>query len=86
MKPLPTVVAALGMLAAASAAQAADPERARNLAATCANCHGTDGRPVSRSGIDPLAGIDQGLSLQKLADFKSGPARHDHAADRQRLH
>ena len=72
MKPLPTVVAALGMLAAASAAQAADPNLARNLAATCANCHGTNGRAVPGAGMDALASMEKAKTLQKLADFKSG--------------
>lgn len=67
-----SALATLTLLTGSLFAQAADPDRARNLAATCANCHGTDGRPVSGSGIDPLAGIDQRLSLQKLAHFKSG--------------
>ena len=68
MKPLPTIVAALSMLAAASAAQAADP----NLAATCANCHGTNGKAVKGAGMDELAGMEKAKTLQKLADFKSG--------------
>ncbi|EXI76120.1 MAG TPA: c-type cytochrome [Candidatus Accumulibacter phosphatis] len=71
MKRLSALVA-LTLLTSSLFAQAADPERARNLAATCANCHGTDGRPVAGSGIDPLAGIEKRHSLQKLADFKSG--------------
>ncbi|WP_153146650.1 cytochrome C [Dechloromonas sp. H13] len=71
MKLLPTV-AALGLLAATGAAHAADPNLARNLAATCANCHGTNGHAVPGSGIDALAGVDKAKILQKLADFKSG--------------
>lgn len=49
---------------------AADPHLARNLAATCTNCHGTDGR--SKGGIDSLAGLPKENILQKLRDFKSG--------------
>ena len=71
MKLLPTV-AALGLLAATSLAQAADPNLARNLAATCANCHGTNGNAVKGSGMDALAGMEKAKILQKLADFKSG--------------
>ena len=71
MKLLPTV-AALSLLAATGAAQAADPNLARNLAATCANCHGTNGNAVKGSGMDALAGMEKAKILQKLADFKSG--------------
>ena len=68
----PAALLTLTVLTTSLFAQAADPERARNLAATCANCHGTNGRAVAGSGIDPLAGIDTRVSLQKLADFKNG--------------
>ena len=44
MTPLLRIVAA-GLLAAAAAAQAQDANLGRNLAATCANCHGTNGQP-----------------------------------------
>ncbi|MBP5996679.1 MAG: c-type cytochrome [Azonexus sp.] len=71
MKLLPTV-AALSLLAATGAAHAADPNLARNLAATCANCHGTNGNAVKGSGMDALAGMEKAKILQKLADFKSG--------------
>jgi cytochrome c553 len=71
MKLFPTI-AVLSMLAAASTAHAADPNLGRNLAATCANCHGTNGKAVTGSGLDPLAGEDKGKMLKKLSDFKSG--------------
>lgn len=67
-----TTVATLCLLAASSAVQAADPNLARNLAATCANCHGTNGNAVKGSGMDSLAGMEKAKTLQKLADFKSG--------------
>lgn len=68
----PTAIAALSLLALAGAAQASDPNLARNLAATCANCHGTNGRAVPGAGMDALAGVEKAKTLQKLADFKSG--------------
>lgn len=70
MKPLLTAAALC--LAATSTAFAADPNLGRNLAATCANCHGTNGQALAGSGIDALAGVDKAKILQKLADFKSG--------------
>lgn len=65
-------VAALCLLAVAGTSQAADPNLGRNLAATCANCHGTNGNAVKSSGIEPLAGMEKAKMLQKLADFRSG--------------
>jgi len=65
-------VATLCLLALAGTAQAADPNLGRNLAATCANCHGTNGNAIKGSGIDALAGMEKAKMLQKLADFKSG--------------
>jgi sulfide dehydrogenase cytochrome subunit len=65
-------IAALCLLAVAGTAQAADPNLGRNLAATCANCHGTNGNAVKGSGMDALAGMEKAKILQKLAEFKSG--------------
>ena len=64
--------AALCLLVMAGTSHAADPNLARNLAATCANCHGTNGNAVKGSGLDSLAGVPKDKTLQKLADFKSG--------------
>ena len=71
MRLLPTI-SALGLLVATSTAFAADPNLPRNLAATCANCHGTNGNAVKGGGLDSLAGVPKDKTLQKLADFKSG--------------
>ena len=63
-------------LVAAGAAQGAhaqgqDPNYARNLAAACFTCHGTDGRSVG--GVPPsLAGQDRNYLLQAMKDFKAG--------------
>lgn len=62
----------LCLLAAGGGAQATDPDLPRNLAASCANCHGTDGHAVKGAGLDALTGMDKERTLQKLADFKSG--------------
>jgi cytochrome subunit of sulfide dehydrogenase len=69
---LQTTIAAAFLILGSASAQAADPHLARNLAATCANCHGTNGNAVKGSGMDALAGMEKGKTLQKLADFKSG--------------
>ena len=71
MKLLPTI-ATLCLVAATGAAQAADPNLGRNLAATCANCHGTNGNAVKGAGLDSLAAVPKDKILQKLSEFKSG--------------
>lgn len=63
-------LAMLGLVGLSAAAQAQDPNLARNLAATCANCHGTNGHSVG--GMDALAGENQDRMMQKLLGFKSG--------------
>ena len=71
MKLLQTI-AALSLLAATGAVHAADPNLGRNLAATCANCHGTNGNAVKGAGLDSLAGVPKEKTLQKLSEYKSG--------------
>ena len=63
---------ALAALAATAAplALAQDVHLARNLAATCANCHGTNGN--ARGDMKPLAGVPADKMLAMMADFRSG--------------
>ena len=42
----------------------------RNLAATCANCHGTNGQ--ARGEMKPLAGVPAAKIVATMADYKSG--------------
>jgi cytochrome c553 len=65
--------AALGLLMAPTAVLAqssADTPLARSLAATCANCHGTNGN--ARGDMKPLAGVSAEKLLAQLADFRNG--------------
>ena len=62
----------LGTLGVAQAEVRPDPDLARNLAATCANCHGTNGRAVQSAGNEELAGVPKDKLMQKLRDFRSG--------------
>ena len=71
MKLLPTV-AALSLLVATGAAQAADPNLARNLAATCANCHGTEGSSVQGEAMVPLRGLPKAHLVTALTAYKEG--------------
>ncbi|HEY6132665.1 MAG TPA: c-type cytochrome [Rubrivivax sp.] len=59
-----------GLLCAGAAAHAQDPHAGRSLAATCANCHGTNGQ--ARGEMKPLAGLPAGRIVAAMADFKSG--------------
>jgi len=63
-----TLVAAGAPLAAL--AQSPDPLQVRSWAASCSNCHGTNG--VAQPGMDSLAGVKADESLKKLLDFKNG--------------
>jgi cytochrome c553 len=64
-------LAALAALAlAAGGAAAQDALLGRNLAATCANCHGTNGN--AQGDGKPLAGMAAQKIIATLADFKSG--------------
>ena len=61
---------AAGLAAASMAAQAQDANLARNLAATCANCHGTNGN--ARGDMKPLAGVPAEVIVALMASYKSG--------------
>jgi cytochrome subunit of sulfide dehydrogenase len=65
---------ALSITAVASAhAQTPAPAAAqlgRNLAATCANCHGTNGQ--ARGDMKSLAGMPADKLIAMVADYKNG--------------
>jgi len=44
----------------------------RALVASCASCHGTDGRTVDGSAIPPLAGSSKADITQQMKAFKEG--------------
>ena len=58
------------LFGASSLAIAQDAHLARNLAATCANCHGTNG--VAKGKMKSLAGMPADKLTAFVADFKSG--------------
>jgi cytochrome subunit of sulfide dehydrogenase len=61
---------AAAALCAAVPTLAQDANLARNLAATCANCHGTTGN--AKGDMKVLAGVPAEKILALVADFKSG--------------
>ncbi len=65
-----TEFAALVLLAGPAAAQ--DPNLARNLAANCANCHGTNGKAVPNAGMEPIAGEPKDKLVRKIKEYRSG--------------
>jgi sulfide dehydrogenase cytochrome subunit len=66
------IVAGLAALfgAAHVAGQGTGSNVARSLAATCANCHGTNG--VSVGEVASLAGRPKDETVRKMQDFKAG--------------
>ena len=50
---------------------AAPAQDARSLAATCASCHGTNGRSAT-SEVVALAGLPKDLIVQRMREFKEG--------------
>ena len=63
------VFAAFALAALPAFAQDA---QSRNLAAGCAICHGTDGRPVKDSPVIPLAGLPRDHIATQMRAFRDG--------------
>lgn len=74
--PAPNLAAGLALALLAGAAGAATPEEqrlyTRALAATCAQCHGPDGRAVQGEAMIRLAGQSQEYLLTQLLAFRAG--------------
>lgn len=63
-----------GLAAGSALAQAPNAAllHQRALAATCANCHGTEGRTTTGSAIPSLAGMPREYMITQMNNFKSG--------------
>ncbi len=76
MKSTLAVGALMGLstFAIVSQAQSADATKLyhRGLAATCANCHGTDGKGVVDGGMPLINHLTSEQMLTQLKAFKSG--------------
>ncbi len=44
----------------------------KSLAATCANCHGTNGKAVDGSSVGSLARLDKAYHIAQMRAFKAG--------------
>ena len=44
----------------------------KSLAATCANCHGTNGKATEGSAVVSLAGLDKTYHIAQMKAFKNG--------------
>ncbi len=64
--------ATLLLVAGPALAQDANALRARSLAATCAQCHGTDGRAPPGSAMVALAGMPAAYLTEQMTAFKNG--------------
>lgn len=70
-RALVLVIAAYGICGTAFGQTAAELNN-RALAATCANCHGTDGRPAAGSSSARLAGQTKDFIVTNLLAFRDG--------------
>jgi len=71
---LSATTALLAALCAAPAAAQSGPDALylRSLAATCANCHGTDGAALAGQSMPRLAGLQSVYISEQLKAFRDG--------------
>ncbi len=62
----------LAAIALPAAAQDAKALALMSLAASCAHCHGTQGRAVDGAAVPGLAGMPAGYMVEQLKAFKTG--------------
>lgn len=72
LRNLLAALALTGFAASAAWAQDAAALNVRSLAANCAACHGTDGRPAAGSSLAPLAGMPREAMVAHFKAFKDG--------------
>lgn len=64
------IVICAAMLSLMTACATPVNKHARNMAASCAACHGTNGNSVG--GVPALAGLDKAYFITQMQDMKSG--------------
>jgi cytochrome c553 len=65
-------VAAASLCGGGALAQDAQALHTRALAATCAACHGTDGRAQAAGAVAPLAGMPRDYLRSQVREFRDG--------------
>ena len=71
----PAAVALASMLlltGGAALGQTAQALQMRSLAATCATCHGTEGKAVEGAGMAQLAGLPKDYIVAQMQAFQNG--------------
>ena len=67
-----TIMASTALAALSLSAAAQDMTGARNLAAACAICHGTQGKPAPGAPLIPLAGLPRDHIATQMRAFRDG--------------
>ena len=72
-RPPAAIFAVASLFTAISAhGQGAPASQTRALAATCANCHGTDGHAVQGQAMPRLAGLQKAYIVEQMQAFRDG--------------
>ena len=66
------VFTSIAFMSNSASAQTKEVLYTKSLAATCANCHGTNGNAVEGSAIVSLSGMPKGYMIAQMTAFKSG--------------
>lgn len=70
---MPVIVACTFLLTGGTAfGQTAQALQLRSLAATCATCHGTEGKAVAGAAMPPLAGLPKDHIVAQMQAFRDG--------------
>jgi cytochrome c553 len=67
-----TIIASVALAALSLSAAAQDMAGARTLAAGCAICHGTQGKPAPNAPLIPLAGLPRDHIATQMRAFRDG--------------
>jgi cytochrome subunit of sulfide dehydrogenase len=69
-----SLVSGLYLIMTSGAAYAADAQilYTQSLAATCANCHGTQGKSLKDASVPGLAGRPSAYLIEQMQAFKAG--------------